>query len=178
MAQNMLRLGQRVAVTHRVLLPQTASYHNRAKIGNRDVVGFGFNGEYSYGDHPGKPLPAIRFRENTPDVLALRQKEKGDWKKLTLDEKKTLYRASFCQTYSEMKAPTGVWKTSVAAILVACSLSLWFYAWMKKNVFGPLPASFSPEAKELQLKRMIDMRVNPIDGLSSHWDYEKNRWKE
>lgn len=30
----------------------------------------------------------VRFRENTPDIAALHDKEKGDWKKLTLEEKK------------------------------------------------------------------------------------------
>lgn len=46
------------------------------------------NGTASYIDHTDFPCPAIRFKENTPDVLALREKEKGEWKALTLDEKK------------------------------------------------------------------------------------------
>lgn len=40
-----------------------------AKIGNREVVGFGWNGEPIYMDRPDYPMPAIRFKENTPDVL-------------------------------------------------------------------------------------------------------------
>ena len=43
-----------------------------------------------------------RFREDTPEILKLREKEKGDWKKLTIAEKKVLYRASFCQTIAEV----------------------------------------------------------------------------
>lgn len=39
-------------------------------------------------DRPEFPLPAVRFGENTKEVLALREKEKGDWKNLSLDEKK------------------------------------------------------------------------------------------
>lgn len=39
------------------------------KIGNRDVVGFGWNGEPIYQDRVDYPMPAIRFKENTPDVL-------------------------------------------------------------------------------------------------------------
>jgi len=39
------------------------------KIGNRDVVGFGWNGEPVYYDRPDFPMPAVRFKENTPDVL-------------------------------------------------------------------------------------------------------------
>lgn len=40
-----------------------------AKIGNRDIVGFGWNGEPMYADRTDYPMPAIRFKENTPDVL-------------------------------------------------------------------------------------------------------------
>jgi hypothetical protein len=39
------------------------------KVGNRDIVGFGSNGEPIYYDRPDIPMPAIRFKENTPDVL-------------------------------------------------------------------------------------------------------------
>lgn len=70
------------------VLKHIAAYHGRSRIGNRDVVGFGVNGSYIYVDRPDYPMPAIRFRENTSETDALRQKEKGDWKKLTLDEKK------------------------------------------------------------------------------------------
>jgi cytochrome c oxidase subunit 4 len=56
--------------------------------GNRDIVGYGWNGIPTYIDRPEFPCPAVRFRENTPEVLALREKEKGDWNKLTVEEKK------------------------------------------------------------------------------------------
>ena len=45
----------------------------------------------------------FRFQEDSAEILKLREKEKGDWKKLTLAEKKVLYRASFCQTIAEVK---------------------------------------------------------------------------
>jgi cytochrome c oxidase subunit 4 len=105
-----------------------------SKHGNREVVGYGFNGEPNYADRADFPMPAIRFKEATPDVLALREKEKGDWKKLSMEEKKAIYRASFCQTFSEMKAPTGHWKSVVGITLFVSSLSLWIYMGMK--MFG------------------------------------------
>lgn len=43
--------------------------------------------------------------------------------------------------------------------------------------FTPLPDSYSPENKRAQLRRMINLRVNPITGLTSNWDYEKMDWK-
>lgn len=47
----------------------SAQAEQLAKIGNRDVVGFGWNGEPIYQDRVDYPMPAIRFKENTPDVL-------------------------------------------------------------------------------------------------------------
>ena len=62
--------------------------HARFVSGNRDVVGFGVNGDPIYEDLPEYPCPAVRFRENSSEIMALREKEKGDWHKLTLEEKK------------------------------------------------------------------------------------------
>lgn len=56
--------------------------------GNRDIVGFGMNGDPGYYDHGMLPFPAIRWKENTDEVLALREKEKCDWKTLSLEDKK------------------------------------------------------------------------------------------
>jgi cytochrome c oxidase subunit 4 len=57
--------------------------------GNREVVGYGVNGLPQYYDHGDMPCPAVRWREDTPELIALKEKERGDWTKLTLDEKKT-----------------------------------------------------------------------------------------
>jgi len=150
----------------------------RARIGKREVVGFGINGTYSYIDHVNSPFPAIRFKEDTPDISALRQKEKGDWKKMSIEEKKALYRASFCQTYAEMEAPTGLWKQHLGVGLIFVSMAMWIFILVKIFVYHPLPSSFTLESRQAQLRRMIDLRVDPIDGLSSKWDYENNRWKK
>lgn len=56
--------------------------------GNRDLVGYGMNGTAQYTDNEDFPFPGIRFKENTTEVLALREKEKGDWHALSLEEKK------------------------------------------------------------------------------------------
>lgn len=85
------RLNQLLSANrlHKVIaLVQSQQMHNRALIGSRDVVGYGFNGSYFYYDATDMPYPAIRFREETEEIKKLREKEKGDWNKLTLDEKK------------------------------------------------------------------------------------------
>lgn len=77
--------------------PATSGHHavsafNQAevypRIGNREIVGFGRNGEPSYFDSPDCPCPAVRWREDTPEIKALREKAKGDWANLTVAEKK------------------------------------------------------------------------------------------
>ncbi|CAH1640521.1 unnamed protein product [Spodoptera littoralis] len=155
----------------------SSSVGELAKIGNREWVGYGFNGQPNYVDRPDFPLPAVRFRADTPDIKVLREKEKGDWRKLTLEEKKTLYRASFCQTFAEFQAPTGEWKGVLGWSLVVASMAVWIYMGMKLFVYSPLPESLSEENQKAQLRRMLDLKVNPIDGLASKWDYENNRWK-
>jgi len=146
--------------------------------GNRFVVGYGFNGEPNYIDRVDFPIPAVRFKEDSPQISVIREKERGDWKKLTAEEVKELYRASFCQSFSEMNAPTGEWKMIAGAALLACSLSVWIYLGMKVFVYDTLPDTITNPAKmEAQVQRMIDLRVNPVEGLGSQWDYEKGEWK-
>nr|ABV60336.1 cytochrome c oxidase subunit IV [Lutzomyia longipalpis] len=162
----------------RQMVRQASNGNNIAtKIGKREVVGYGWSGEPVYYDRVDYPFPAIRWQEPTPQIQALREKEKGDWKKLSIDEKKALYRASFCQTFAEFKHPTGEWKGCLGWTLVFTSMAILFSLWMNLFVYDELPASFSEENKKAQLKRMLDLEVNPIHGLASKWDYENKRWK-
>ena len=102
---------------------------HKVHIGKREVVGYGNCGEENYIDHVHYPFPAIRFREDDAAVAKLREKEKGDWKKMTVEEKKALYRASFCQTFAENTAPTGEWKAIVGkvAALFGCAMLVYLY---------------------------------------------------
>ena len=63
-------------------------YELKDIVGNREIVGYGNDGQPFYFDRLNKPFPAIRFKEDTPDMVALKEKEKGDWKSLTKEEKK------------------------------------------------------------------------------------------
>merc|ERR1711971_1402965 len=138
----------------------------KVDIGSREGVGFGANGEVTYIDSVMAPFPAIRL------------KEQGDWKKLTLEEKNTLYRASFCQTLAEVEAPSGDWKSIIGVVLVLVSVGLWGFLWCKAYLYGALPESVTSEEKQkAQIDRMIALRMQPIDGVSSKYDYEKGKWK-
>ncbi|GFS04923.1 cytochrome c oxidase subunit 4 isoform 2, mitochondrial [Elysia marginata] len=189
MSANLLRVVSRIKVPQRainstaarstnIVLDQKLKDEIYPKIGNREVVGFGINGQATYVDKGSFPCPAIRFKEDTPEILKLREKEKGDWKSLTLDEKKELYRASFCQTYSEMSAPTGEWKAFVAAVLFAFVGAGWLMAFVKKVVYPPPPSTITRDWQEASLQRMLDQEQGIIAGVSSKWDYEKLEWKK
>lgn len=108
---------------------------------------------------------------------ALREKEKGCWKKLSVQEKKALYRASYCQTFSEMKYPSGEWKMCLGFGLIAISMSITCMLLMKAFVYEKIPETFDDEHQKAQLKRMLDLGVGPVNGLSSKWDYDNNKWK-
>lgn len=97
-----------------------------------------------------------------------------------------------------MKYPTGEWKMHIGAALIAASLAIYVsllmsifgnfnhlveliikncYAIFLLSVYDEDPITFDEEHQKAQLKRMLDLEVNPIHGLSSKWDYENKRWK-
>lgn len=157
--------------------PETRSQHVLEHIGRREMVGFGTNGLPIYDDRPDFPFPALRYKEITSELQGLFEKQKGNWNELTKGEKKTLYRANYRQTFAEFKAPTGQWMEIIGYSLILCSLGVWMFIFFQIFIAPPKPDSFSPARVRAQMRRMIDLQVNPITGFSSNWDYEKNDWK-
>ncbi|KTF86912.1 hypothetical protein cypCar_00045842 [Cyprinus carpio] len=45
------------------------------------------------------------------------------------------------------------------------------------KLYPPHPPTLDDEWQAMQVKRMLDMRVNPVEGFSAKWDYEKGQWK-
>uniref|UniRef100_A0A8D2EMK3 Cytochrome c oxidase subunit 4 isoform 1, mitochondrial n=1 Tax=Theropithecus gelada TaxID=9565 RepID=A0A8D2EMK3_THEGE len=111
-----------------------------------------------------------------PDVA--HEKEKASWSSLSTDEKVELYRLKFRESFAEMNRGSNEWKTVVgSATLFICFTAL-IIMWQKSYVYGPLPETFDKEWVAVQTKRMLDVKVNPIQRLASKWDYEKNEWKK
>jgi len=154
--------------------------YTHPRIGDREIVGWGTSGAEIYIDRVDYPYPAIRWKEpQASGVPELRQKEMGDWKAMTLEEKKELYRASFCQTLEEYMAnDKGRWKKVAGIVLAGLGVSLWF--WFANQLFfkGNPPNSLDREGMMARIKYEIASRFNPIQGISSKWDYEKDQWKE
>ncbi|XP_078541894.1 cytochrome c oxidase subunit 4 isoform 1, mitochondrial-like [Lissotriton helveticus] len=132
-----------------------------------------------YIDRRETPLPDVRFvRQLTSEQTALKKKEAGPWTKLSKEEKLALYRISFERSYEEMKTRSSDWKTILGGIFYSIGLSGFFLLWTRHYVYGDVPHTFSEDWIAMQTKKMLDMRVNPVTGFSSHWDYEKNEWKK
>jgi len=58
------------------------------RIGNREIVGYGLKGKPEYFDMVMFPCPSVRWEADTPEISALRKKEQGDWKQLSIEDKK------------------------------------------------------------------------------------------
>ncbi|KAL0274414.1 UNVERIFIED_CONTAM: hypothetical protein PYX00_006839 [Menopon gallinae] len=124
------------------------------------------------------PFPAIRYKEYTNELIALREKERGDWRKLSCEEKKTLYRTSFRQTFAEMEAPTGKWKTHLGRFLLNISLALWLFMGYLYFIEREFPESLCERKRRAVLRRQLLLRDNPITGYPAAWDYEADDWKK
>ncbi|XP_069469785.1 cytochrome c oxidase subunit 4 isoform 1, mitochondrial-like isoform X2 [Ambystoma mexicanum] len=132
-----------------------------------------------YLDRREMPLPDVPFVSKlSPQQKALKEKEAGSWKKLTKEDKLALYRIRFDRSYEEMKKGSQEWKTIVGGIFYSISLAAFFLLYTRKFLHIPLPHTFSEDWIAMQTKRILDMRMDPVAGFSSHWDYEKNEWKK
>lgn len=133
----------------------------------------------AYFDRRDVPLSDVAYVRNLDkEQTALKEKEKGSWATLNKEEILSLYRIQFNNSYAEMNKPSMEWKTVVGGILFMFGITGLIIWWQRLYVYGDVPHTLSEEWKAQQLKRMLDMRVSPVEGLSSKWDYDKNEWKK
>uniref|UniRef100_A0A096N1V5 Cytochrome c oxidase subunit 4 n=2 Tax=Papio anubis TaxID=9555 RepID=A0A096N1V5_PAPAN len=133
----------------------------------------------AYVDRRDYPLPDVaHVKHLSASQKALKEKEKASWSSLSMDEKVELYRIKFKESFAEMNRRSNEWKTVVGTAMFFFGITALIIMWEKRYVYGPLPQTFDKEWVAMQTKRMLDMKVNPIQGLASKWDYEKNEWKK
>ncbi|CAJ0578184.1 unnamed protein product, partial [Mesorhabditis spiculigera] len=152
-------------------------YWGPEKAAGREYVGHGATGDNTYTDRLDYWYPAIRFRVEDATIKPVRAKEQGDWKSLSVEEKKQLYRHSFRQTLAEFEAPSAYWKLCLAMGLSVLALATAYATFLNNVVYPPIPPTFQDEYKEAQIMRTIVLEKGAFLGPASKWDYENNRWK-
>lgn len=140
-------------------------------------------------------------------IQALREKEKGDWRKLSIEEKKALYRHSFCQTFAEFEAPDPEWKDVMGWTLIGVAITWGMYlafsaismfsflALLMLNMCGntililfylsftvpehPYRKFYdSKEVRTASEQRRLDMGIFRDMNLAPDWDLEKREFKK
>ncbi|XP_054835717.1 cytochrome c oxidase subunit 4 isoform 1, mitochondrial isoform X2 [Eublepharis macularius] len=132
-----------------------------------------------YYENRNHPLPDTPYRkELDTSQKSLKEKEKGSWKQLSNEEKLALYRLKFHHSFAEMTKPTNEWKTVLGGMFIIFGLTGLVVLWQRIYVFPPKPHTLEDDWKAMQVKRMLDMHINPVQGFSAKWDYDKNEWKK
>ncbi|OCT60363.1 cytochrome c oxidase subunit 4I2 S homeolog isoform X1 [Xenopus laevis] len=170
-----LRLRSALLPQIRLLGPHSlrAAHSHEGQVSRSD------GSELLYYDHRAFPLPDIPFQtELSSQQVTLKERERGPWKQLSQEDKISLYHIKFNQTYAEINRPSNEWKTVFGAIFIFFGLTGLIVWWQRVYVYPPQPHTLADDWKAMQIRRMLDMRVSPIQGFSSNWDYEKNEWKK
>uniref|UniRef100_A0A3B3R605 Cytochrome c oxidase subunit 4 n=1 Tax=Paramormyrops kingsleyae TaxID=1676925 RepID=A0A3B3R605_9TELE len=89
----------------------------------------------------------------------------------------SLYRMTHELTYAEMRKGSDEWKTVLGGVFFFLGFTGLLVWWQRVYVMGDVPHTLSDEWVEKQTKRMLDMRINPVQGFATHWDYERKQWK-
>jgi len=104
----------------------------------------------------------VKRHENvarTLDMYTLKQREKGDWRNLSLQEKQALYHMSFSQPFCYIEQPADEWKLILAGTFTSMGLMiLGLYMWLSKiecaeSVVGPL--SMKNNSKDIEEMNML-----------------------
>ncbi|PIO29518.1 hypothetical protein AB205_0144600 [Aquarana catesbeiana] len=90
----------------------------------------------------------------------------------------SVYRIKFNKTYAELNKPNNEWKSVMGGVFFFFGVTALIVWWQRVHVFPQLPHTLEDDWKAMQAQRMLDMRVGPIQGFSSNWDYEKKEWKK
>lgn len=173
MASNMLRIAALRVLTRRTFGVTSASRGLGPAITGDPNINENF---YESMITPLPPKP--RLNCTTPELKALKEKEKADWKNLTPEDMKQLYNAFFGMTVADMERKDDLWKSIVGVVLTMCGLALFIHLFIHTFINPPYPSTVvDQEHINASIKRMLQQHQGDVTGYSSKWDYENNRWK-
>ncbi|XP_040495051.1 cytochrome c oxidase subunit 4 isoform 1, mitochondrial-like [Ursus maritimus] len=111
------------------------------------------------------------------DQKSLKEK-KSPQSSLSIDENVELHHIQFNESFAEMNRSMNKWQKVAGATMLSGSFTALILIWEKHYVYFPAPHTSEEEWAAKQTKRMLDVKVSPIQGFSAKWDYDKNEWKK
>eukprot|EP01135_Chromosphaera_perkinsii_P010501 Nk52_evm11s2152 gene=Nk52_evmTU11s2152 len=103
------------------------------------------------------------------NIQALRAKEQGAWSSLSVEDKVSLYKATYGLSRAQkMKSDPAQSRFVFGATLMAVGAGVGLFG-LTRVAFGnqEMPASFTPEWKEATKEKLLANNANPIFGISS-----------
>lgn len=133
-------VGRRAATTHAISNPTLANIEKRWE---------------------GLPL-----QEQADLWMSLRDRMKGNWKELTLSEKKAAYWISFGPHGPRSEPPAGEGKKVALYTAIGVGASLLIFSSMRLFA-GGAPPTMNREWQEAANEKLIEAKADPFTGISS-----------
>ncbi|XP_003390084.1 PREDICTED: cytochrome c oxidase subunit 4 isoform 1, mitochondrial-like [Amphimedon queenslandica] len=117
-----------------------------------------------------RPAPlSLQMNLSTPELKAAYDKSCGHWSKLSKEETVMLYRATFPQSFKELKdAEKGYGPKVFAGTTLAIIIGVILAEFFKRTIGPEVPHTLdNPQWEEDTRKKLIRQKANPIEGISS-----------
>jgi hypothetical protein len=108
-----------------------------------------------------KAQQPIVVDDKSPDVLKLKEKEKGEWASLTKEEKIRLYRATFGETWFEAEADKIDNRRVFVRVCGLITTAIWTFFTLKYFFGRNGSVHLTKEWQEKKKERMIEHNMEP-----------------
>lgn len=113
-----------------------------------------------------KRWEGLPLQEQADLWMALRDRMKGSWKELTIQEKKAAYWIAFGPHGPRSLPPPGEGKRVALYTAIGVGASLLLFAGMRLFA-GPAPHTMNREWQEAANERLLEQKADPFTGISS-----------
>ncbi|KAJ3028291.1 Cytochrome c oxidase subunit 5A [Rhizophlyctis rosea] len=98
----------------------------------------------------------------------LAEAQKGDWKNLSLEQKRAAYWIAYGAYGARSPKDPGMWKkvTLWTSAGVGLAVTLW---WFWKEYYVPEIKTMTPEWKEAEYRRDVELKRNPYSGAYAQY---------